>query len=231
MLRYLIYQDADFNSNTDFPFSLSNIVSDTAVALIDRRTEAGDGDVPSAIQPFINANKKLILYHGYSDGLIMPYRTVRYYEDLAAVSGGFATLQQNLRLFMVPGMYHCGGGPGPNTFDTLSAIEAWVEGGIAPEAIPANNPVSKRTMPLCKFPEQAHYLGTGDVNGAANWIRPADDRSLLEVGRAGFAAGSIVCWRRPEWKAGSSIRPRSPLTAASGEPRPIASTSRSCCRL
>jgi len=191
MLRYLIYQDADFNSNADFPFSFSNIVSDAAVALIDERTEAGDGDVPSAIQPFITANKKLILYHGYSDGLITPYRTVRYYEDLAAISGGFGTLQETVRLFMEPGMYHCGGGPGPNTFDTLSALESWVEDGIAPEAIPASNPVTGRTMPLCKFPEQAHYLGTGDVDNAANWICPPNDRSLLEVGPAGLAAGLV----------------------------------------
>jgi len=67
-----------------------------------------------------------------------------------------------------------------------------VERGIAPEAIPASNPVTGRSMPLCKFPEQAHYLGTGDVNNAANWTCPADDRSLLEVGRAGFAAGLVA---------------------------------------
>lgn len=189
MLRYLVYQNANFNSNAQFPMSFNNVVSDEAVALIDERTNAGTADAPQELSPFIAANKKLILYHGLSDGLITPYRTQRYYENLALLNGGYARTQNHARLFMVPGMFHCAGGPGPWAFDTLSAMEAWVENGVAPEALPASNPTTGRTMPLCKFPEQAHYIGSGNVDVASNWTCPPLDTSLLEIGPAGLRAG------------------------------------------
>jgi feruloyl esterase len=92
-------------------------------------------------------------------------------------------------------MQHCGGGPGPNFFDTLTALENWVEHGAAPNDILAthfldNNPAlgPDRTMPLCKFPEQAEYKGSGDFNSAANWSC-AHNRRLLEVGPNGREAG------------------------------------------
>jgi feruloyl esterase len=94
---------------------------------------------------------------------------------------------------MVPGMQHCETGAGPNTFDTLSALENWAERGIAPDAIPAthsaNNAVD-RTMPLCKFPEQAHYKGSGEVNSVASWSCPQNDKSLLTVGPNGIQSGA-----------------------------------------
>ncbi len=62
---------------------------------------------------FIASDGKMILYHGFSDPLITPYQTVQLYEDMALVNGGFSQLQRNVRLFMIPGMLHCGGGPGP----------------------------------------------------------------------------------------------------------------------
>jgi tannase/feruloyl esterase len=101
-------------------------------------------------------------------------------------------LQENVRLFMVPGMQHCGGGPGPNTFDTLTALENWVERGEAPDVIIASHSTAStvdRTMPLCKFPEQARYSGHGDVNDAANWSCPVNDRRLLDIGPNGVEAG------------------------------------------
>ena len=94
---------------------------------------------------------------------------------------------------MVPGMQHCVTGAGPNSFDTLSALEQWVEKGIAPDAIPAthstNNTVD-RTMPLCKFPEKAHYKGSGNPNSASSWSCPQNDKSLLAVGPNGVQAGA-----------------------------------------
>jgi feruloyl esterase len=97
---------------------------------------------------------------------------------------------------MAPGMLHCFGGDGPNDFDTLSALDAWVEQGKAPDGIvaaklPDNKPGQQplRTMPLCAFPEQARYKGTGDVNAAENWTCVQGDTSQLDVGPAGVAAG------------------------------------------
>jgi len=69
-------------------------------------------------------------------------------------------------------MNHCGGGPGPNTFDTLTALEKWVEQSVAPDTLLAthtNGGAVDRTMPLCKFPEMASYRGSGDLDHAANW--------------------------------------------------------------
>jgi feruloyl esterase len=80
-------------------------------------------------------------------------------------------------------------------FDTLSALEKWVEGGVAPDAIPAthfvnNNPALgvDRTMPLCAFPEEAQFSSSGNVDSAANWTCTANSR-LLEVGPNGRLAG------------------------------------------
>ena len=93
---------------------------------------------------------------------------------------------------MVPGMLHCTGGPGPNTFETLSALENWVEKGVSPDGIVASHSTGNavdRTMPICAFPEQAHYKGTGEVTDAANWSCPSKDQSLVDVGTNGREAG------------------------------------------
>jgi feruloyl esterase len=106
---------------------------------------------------------------------------------------------------MVPGMLHCGGGPGPNSFDTLTALENWVEHGVAPEAIIATKYVNDnptvgiaRTMPLCKFPEMASYNGLGDPRDAASWTCSSRERSLRQVGPNGVQAGLRRPHREPE---------------------------------
>jgi feruloyl esterase len=133
---------------------------------------AGEGTDPAKLQPFIARGGKLILYHGASDPSISAERTTMFYEDLAAALKGMEKAQQSVRLFLVPGMHHCGGGAGPDQFDTLSALEAWVERGQAPAAIPAKTrpdaPV-QRALPLCPYPQQARYSGKGETGDAANW--------------------------------------------------------------
>jgi feruloyl esterase len=93
-------------------------------------------------------------------------------------------------------MVHCFGGDGPSDFDTLGALDAWVEQDKAPDGIvaakfPDNKPnqTPQRTMPLCAFPEQARYKGTGEINAAENWTCVQGDTSQLDVGPAGVAAG------------------------------------------
>ncbi len=90
---------------------------------------------------------------------------------------------------MVPGMGHCGGGIAPNSFDTLKALDNWVTNGVGPEAIVATAS-NGRTMPLCKFPEEASYSGSGDVNLAANWTCNSSDTRMLQVGSDDTAAGA-----------------------------------------
>ncbi len=162
------------------------MIGDAALKLFDERTGAANADDPSHILPFIRKGKKLLMYHGFSDPALTPYRSILYYEKLADLMKGYDALQKNVRLFMVPGMQHCGGGPGPNVFDTLTPLDEWVTGGVAPDQIEARN--SERRMPLCKFPEMARYKGTGDVKDAGNWSCAATP-SLTGTGPNGLAAG------------------------------------------
>jgi tannase/feruloyl esterase len=191
--QFLVERDPSFNARS-FDVSVDGVVSGPALNLWDQRTEAGDGDVPESFEPFIQLGKKLLIYHGLSDPALPAFRTIKFYRDLEQASrGGYKELQDNVRLFMVPGMQHCGGGPGPNTFDTLTALENWVEHGVAPDAIIAAHVTSTgtvdRTMPLCKFPGQARYSGGGDANDAANWSCPVNDRGMLDIGPNGAEAG------------------------------------------
>ena len=163
----------------------------------------GIGHFPENAAKLIRQDRKLLIWHNFSDEKLTPYDSINYYKKLAKLQGGYAKLQNNVRLFMIPGSGHCSmSGVGPNNFDALTAMENWVEKGQAPDALLAKlyNPKSPmidptkaplRTMPLRKFPEMAHYSGKGDVNDAANWSCPAGDTSLLKVGYSGRQAGVI----------------------------------------
>ena len=112
--------------------------------------------------------------HGWNDGAsggaISPLNSVNYYSSVLAKMG---PEQENwLRLFMVPGMAHCGGGPGPNQFNALAAIERWRELGMAPDQMVASHVTNNRvdmTRPLCPYPRVAVYEGVGSTNDAGNF--------------------------------------------------------------
>jgi feruloyl esterase len=74
-----------------------------------------------------------------------------------------------MRLFMVPGMGHCGGGPGPNGFDMLSALDTWVTEDRAPHPLLGTNSQSGLSRPICPYPAYAEYDGSGNLNDASNW--------------------------------------------------------------
>jgi len=190
ILLALGYYDLSVDLNT--AIETNGVVKPAALKLVYDRLAADVPDDPSKYGAFFSRGGKLLMYHGYDDLIISPYSSVWFYEDLAEKNGGYEKLGANARLFMVPGMQHCNGGAGPNAFDTLSALENWVEKGVAPDAITAthstNNAVD-RSMPLCKFPEQARYKGSGDVNDAANLSCPQKDQSLLASGPNGNLAG------------------------------------------
>jgi feruloyl esterase len=87
--------------------------------------------------------------------------------------GGASKTADNIRLFMVPGMAHCGGGDGPNVFDKVGTLERWVEEGKAPDSIIAAHSTGgklDRTRPLCPYPQVARYKGTGSIDAAANFV-------------------------------------------------------------
>ena len=171
VLRYMVELDPSFNSNLEWP-QIGNVIDKEALKRFDRMTERGSTDDPMKLAAFFAGGRKLILYHGFSDPALSPFRTTQFHEELARGAHG----SERARLFMVPGMAHCSGGPGPNSFDTLTALETWVESGAPPDAIVAthfvnNNPALgiDRTMPLCPYPAQARYVGPGAVNEASSW--------------------------------------------------------------
>ncbi len=131
------------------------------------------------LKAFKNRGGKLILYHGWSDPALAPTNTVDYYESVVNKMGRKET-EAFSHLFMVPGMQHCGGGPGPNSFrgPITAALEHWVEQNSAPDKIIATkyradaDPTSgaARTRPLCSYPQVAHYRGSGSIDDASNFV-------------------------------------------------------------
>jgi feruloyl esterase len=124
---------------------------------------------------------KLIQYHGWDDQLITPLFSVDYYESVVAralgagrdTAAALRDVQDFYRLFMVPGMAHCGGGPGPGVFDMQRALDPRLERGVAPDTVIATHYRDRqpdRRRPLCPYPKLAIYKGEGDVNEAATFV-------------------------------------------------------------
>lgn len=138
---------------------------DKLMALLD----ATDAD----LSPLAQAGNKLILYHSASDVAVNPARTVAYYQSVRAEMG--ARADEAMRFYLVPGMFHCFGGYGPDQFDMLAALVDWVEKGAAPATIIASqrpnpaNPQEVWTRPLCPYPAIAQYDGKGDPASAASY--------------------------------------------------------------
>ncbi len=187
-IRYLIERNPAYDVNNDWP-EQGRVIAGSAVSLLQRRSAAGDADDPAKLLGFLQLGRKIILYHGFSDDEASPYRSIWFYKALAKQAHGYAALQQNARLFMVPGMGHCGGGLGPDIFNSLTALDEWVAHGVAPDGIIAANSHDWRTMPLCKFPEEARSLG-GPTNYAGSWACDPTDRRLLQIGPDGRLAGA-----------------------------------------
>jgi feruloyl esterase len=112
------------------------------------------------------------MWHGWSDQLIFPEGTVDYYNRVIHTFHSLTRVQRFARLFMAPGVFHCGGGPGPNVFDMFGALVDWVEKGKAPDRIIASQiegGTVVRTRPLCVYPLVARYDGKGDPNSAESF--------------------------------------------------------------
>jgi feruloyl esterase len=122
------------------------------------------------LSTFSSNGGKLIFFHGDSDPWFSPLDTLQYYQSLAATNGGADKVAEWSRIFLVPGMTHCAGGPSLDQFDMLSPLVNWVEKGAAPASVTATGKTFPgRSRPLCAYPTHAQYIGTGDTEDAKNF--------------------------------------------------------------
>jgi Tannase and feruloyl esterase len=186
MFAHSFFADMVFeNPNRD----LHTLNFESDVKLTDDKLASILNSTDPNLRPFKARGGKLIQYHGWGDAGIPPQESIDYFESVRSAMG---TTKGFYRLFMVPGMSHCTGGPGANVFgnvfedasaqadaahDVLIALDQWVVHGVAPDQIIATgfvdgNPAKgvAMTRPLCPYPEQAHYKGTGDTNDAGSFV-------------------------------------------------------------
>jgi feruloyl esterase len=179
-------------SNFDFHHDVDTVDDQLAAVLNADSTDLGE---------FREHGGKLIMYHGWADPLIPSQSSINYFnalvknhhhglEQVGFGLGGREALrktQHYARLFMVPGMFHCSGGPGPNVFDALTPLVTWAETGAAPETIVATKfvndtpPTVQMTRPLCVFPKVAKYNGSGSTDSAANFTCVADEADFNQT--------------------------------------------------
>ncbi len=173
--KFMVFDDPNWDYKT-FKFT----AADGFDSDIDY-TDSKVGALFNAVNPDLSAFKarggKLIHYHGWSDPDITPLNSIRYYESVARLQGGDVHGLQNTvvfyRLFMVPGMQHCQGGPGATNFNMIEPLEKWAEQGVAPAEVIAShitNGAVDRTRPLCPYPQEAQWKGAGSTDDAANFV-------------------------------------------------------------
>jgi feruloyl esterase len=181
----MVYEKPDWD--------LKSFRVETGLPLAVEKTAHSLDSVDPDLKPFYSRGGKLLLYHGWNDPAIPALSTVNYYQSVIDTLGKART-ESFVRLYMVPGMQHCGGGPGPDDFgqsplwnpdprfNARTALELWVEKGTAPAAIIATKASGAPsgsgnaqsapaiTRPLCPFPQAAQYKGSGDTNAAENFV-------------------------------------------------------------
>jgi feruloyl esterase len=163
VFRYFLFHDPNWKlSSLDYDRDLAYAEARIPhLAAVDRN-----------LLPYKRRGGKLIMYAGWMDPVVPPQDNVAYYEAVAKQLGGYDRTRDFFRLFVAPGMGHCAGGPGPNQFDALAALEQWVEKGVAPESLLATRSTAgkvERARPVCAYPQVARYTGTGSIDEAANF--------------------------------------------------------------
>ncbi len=163
VLRYIAFPEKNLN------YQLSSFDFDRdppRLAWMSSLLDATDPDLAR----FRDRGGKLIMYHGWADAGVNPIMAIEYYESVLERLGPATT--NFARLFLVPGMFHCGGGVGTSSFDAVTAMIRWVEQGRAPAQLLAarlEGGKAIRTRPLCPYPETAKYKGSGSIDEAASF--------------------------------------------------------------
>ncbi len=161
LFKYIVFNDPDWDySKYDF----ANFKKDTALTASYLNATSPD------LGAFKSKGHKLILWHGWADAGLSPLGTIQYYDR---VQGKDAAVADYARLFMLPGVLHCGGGAGPDVVDWPAAIADWVEHGKAPERLVArkiSNGAPTRSRPVCAYPRHAEYKGSGSTGDEGNFV-------------------------------------------------------------
>jgi len=163
-LKYVVYKDAAWDWRK-FDFATDSALFEKPEHLMMNATDPN-------LKKFFSHGGRLLIYQGWNDQNVSPYNTVNYFKSVQEALGASKTAN-NIRLFMMPGMAHCSGGEGPNTFDKVGTLDRWVEEGKAPESVIASHSTDgkiDRTRPLCSYPQTAKYKGTGSIDDAANFV-------------------------------------------------------------
>jgi len=162
-MRYLVFSPPQ----PDYDYKTFNF--DRDIHLLDQWSKQADAKNPD-LSKFKKHGGKLLMTHGWADSILQPMASVNYYEQAVAKNG--PATSDFFRLFMVPGMAHCGGGIGPDRHDPMTATIDWVEKDKAPVSMVASRVVDNkvvRTRPLCPYPQVARYSGQGSIDEAANF--------------------------------------------------------------
>ena len=160
------FQNANYDWNT-FDLDRDMPIINSKIGFVD----AVDPD----LSKFKAHGGKLLLYAGWGDTTITPENTVLYYESVLGKMKG--NQGDFVRLFMVPGMAHCRGGDGPNSFDTIGTMESWREKNVTPTQMMGFNPASSLSRPICSYPQAPKYKGSGNIKDASNWSCAAPQTS------------------------------------------------------
>ena len=162
--RFLVFQDPSWDyRKLDF---------NSELARADRQGASVLNATNPNLQPFFDHGGKLLQYHGWSDETIPPLSSVHYYTSVLEELGGPRNVDGSYRLFMVPGMSHCGQSDGFKLFNPISALERWRESDIPPDEMTSmhvTNGVVDSVHLVCPYPSVATYKGKGSVNDAANF--------------------------------------------------------------
>jgi pimeloyl-ACP methyl ester carboxylesterase len=165
----------EFFTPPDPAFAITSFDFDRDPARMESFSREYDTFRDATLGRFKARGGRLLIFHGMADGIFSASESVDYYQRLAGNNGGLGATRAWARLFLIPGMNHCAGGPATDSYDGLAAIVAWVEQGHAPDrveasALPTNRYFPNRTRPLCPFPAYARYAGAGDVERSASFV-------------------------------------------------------------